>query len=257
MLRYTAYNLIFLLLAIPLSVVLWNNSYGWLFALLFIFLFLAGHVSGSANVCSGFYLNIICKGDSSANAISLSFDDGPCSGQTEKILEILKKNNVKATFFCIGNNVQNNPGLIKIIINEGHIVGNHSFSHGFWFDLLSKSKMKEEIIKTNKLISDITGNKMKFFRPPYGVTTPVLARAVKETNMLAVGWSVRTFDTAAKGDIKKIEKKLNKVKSGDIILFHDRVQCLPQVLEDFIVKMKSESINIIPLNELIKINAYE
>ena len=98
---------------------------------------------------------------------------------------------------------------------------------------------------------------MKFFRPPYGVTTPVLAKAVKETNMLAVGWSVRTFDTVAKGDIKKIRKKLNKVKPGDIILFHDRVQCLPEVLEDFIVKMKSESINIIPLNELIKINAYE
>jgi len=228
-----------------------------LYILLFIFLFSAGLVFGSAKVSSGFYAEVICKGNPSVKAISLSFDDGPSPLQTEKILDTLRKHNVKATFFCIGKNAQNYPALINKIFNEGHSIGNHSFSHGFWFDLLSKEKMKQEIYKTNNLISGLIGKQIKYFRPPYGVTTPVLAKAVKETEMIPVGWSVRTFDTVAKGDKEKIHRKLKNIKSGDIILFHDHVECLPDVLEEFIVRMKTESFSIIPLEDLIKIKAYE
>jgi peptidoglycan/xylan/chitin deacetylase (PgdA/CDA1 family) len=117
--------------------------------------------------------------------------------------------------------------------------------------------MKEEIYKTNNLISGLIGKQLKYFRPPYGVTTPVLAKAMKETGMVPVGWSVRTFDTTAKGDKEKILKKLKNIKSGDIILFHDHVDCLPEVLDQFISRIKSESYKIVPLNEMIKINAYE
>ncbi len=240
-----------------MSVLSWNNPYGWLYVLLFVFIFSAGLVFGSARISSGFYTKVICKGEVSSKFISLSFDDGPSPGQTERILEVLQKHNVKAAFFCIGKNAQNNPSLINKIFSEGHLIGNHSFSHGFWFDLLSKRKMKEEIYKTNNLISELTGKQMKFFRPPYGVTTPVLAKVVKETGMFAVGWSVRTFDTAAKDNKEKIRRKLKNINPGDIILFHDHVQCLPEVLDEFIVEMKSESVNIIPLDGLIKMKAYE
>lgn len=228
-----------------------------MYVLLFVFIFSAGLVFGSARISSGFYTKVICKGEVSSKFISLSFDDGPSPGQTERILEVLQKHNVKAAFFCIGKNAQNNPSLINKIFSEGHLIGNHSFSHGFWFDLLSKRKMKEEIYKTNNLISELTGKQMKFFRPPYGVTTPVLAKVVKETGMFAVGWSVRTFDTAAKDNKEKIRRKLKNINPGDIILFHDHVQCLPEVLDEFIVEMKSESVNIIPLDGLIKMKAYE
>lgn len=256
MLKYTTYSLVFLLLAIPLSILSWNDRLGWLYILLFLFLYSVGLFLGSAKVCSGFYTDVICKGESSQNAISLTFDDGPSKGNTEKILDVLKKHNVKASFFCIGNKVQNDPDLINKINNEGHIIGNHSFSHDIWFDLYSKKRMKEEIFKTNNLISEIIGKQMKYFRPPYGVTTPVLAKAMKETGMLPLGWSVRTFDTTAKGRGEKIMKRLQKVKSGDIILFHDHVDCLPDILDKFITQMKSDAINIIPLNELIKTKAY-
>ena len=257
MLKYFTYKIIFLLLAIPLGILSWYSPYGWFFITGFILLFATGQFLGSINVCSGFYLDVFCKGNPASNSISLSFDDGPHPEQTPIILDILKRQNIKAVFFCIGNNAKNYPELVKRIENEGHIIGNHSFLHSFWFDLLSKKKMKEEIVNTNLLIQDLINKKMNFFRPPFGVTTPVLARAIKETKMVPVGWSLRTLDTTAKGNPEKIVRKLNKVKSGDLILFHDHVKELPEVLDSFISKMKNQNMQIVRPDELLNLKAYE
>lgn len=234
----------------------WYSPYGWLFVLAFLVLFITGLVLGSMNICSCFYIDVICSGASETNAISLSFDDGPAE-QTAKVLDILKKHEVKAGFFCIGKNVQANPEIIRRMDNEGHFIGNHSFSHAFWFDLFSRKKMLQEMMDTNKIIFDLTGKKMKLFRPPYGVTTPVLAKAIRQTKMIAMGWSLRTLDTVANGDTKKIMKKLNKIKSGDIVLFHDHTINLLEILDTFILKMKSKEINLVRPDILVKINAYD
>lgn len=213
-------------------------------------------ILGSINICSCFYIDVICRGDADSNSVGLSFDDGP-GEQTGIVLDVLKKHGVKAGFFCIGKNAQLKPELIRRIDSEGHFIGNHSFSHAFWFDLFSKKKMIQEMRETNNTIFEIIGKRMKLFRPPYGVTTPVLARAIRELNLIPMGWSVRTMDTTANGSIEKISRRLKKVKAGDIILFHDHSKGLPEILDNFISNLKSQKINLVRPDELVKIQAYE
>jgi len=255
-LKYFSYKVIFIVLAIPLAIVSWDQAYGWVWMVLYILLFISGFVFGSMNVGSGFYIDVICKGSSDKNAVALSFDDGPDANQTEKILDLLKKHEIKACFFCTGKNALENKNFIKRINEEGHIIGNHSFSHDFWFDLFPLNKMKQEMIETNKTINDITGKDMRFFRPPYGVTTPVLAKAIRRTGMIPIGWSLRTLDTVSSDNSNKVLRKLEKAKPGDIILFHDRAVGLIEIIETFIIQMNKKNIGFIRLDELINIKAY-
>ena len=257
MLKYLLYNILFILLAVPLFILSFYNDHGWVFLVIFVNLYVLGLVLASVNICSCFYIDVLCCGERDSNKISLSFDDGPHSEQTPIVLDILMKHNIKAGFFCIGQHAKENPELIKRMDEEGHFIGNHTFSHAFWFVLYSGKKMKEEIKKSNRIILEIIGKRMKLFRPPYGVTNPVLARVIRSTKMLPVGWSLRTLDTSAKGDKNKIMKKLSKVKAGDIVLFHDHSQNLQDILESFILKVKANGMELVRPDELLKINAYE
>ena len=95
---------------------------------------------GSVALSFQFYGPVKCKGEPSSHSIALTFDDGPEPQSTSQVLGILKNSNAKATFFCIGKNVKDNPDLIRQIDNEGHLIGNHSFYHGSLFDLQPRKK---------------------------------------------------------------------------------------------------------------------
>src|SRR6187402_2863243 len=192
----------------------------WLYVLP-VFLFTVALFYGSYFIHSGFYMPVVCNGNQNEKFVALTFDDGPVESGTPAILDILKHNKVTAAFFCIGNRMKSQPELVKRIINEGHVVGNHSYSHHFFFDLFPKIKMKSELNATNSAVITITNREPRFFRPPYGVTTPVLAQAVNECNMQAVGWSLRSLDTITTDSNKLIDKIEKNVKAGDIILLHD------------------------------------
>src|SRR6187402_2649445 len=137
-------------------------------------------VYGSATIHSGFFMNVISKGDESVPEIAITFDDGPNPQTTPEILDILKKHDITATFFCIGERAAENPDLIRRIVAEGHILGNHSHSHHVLFDLFSKKNMVRDLRACNKTIEKMIGKRMLLFRPPYGVTNPALANAVSE-----------------------------------------------------------------------------
>ena len=109
----------------------------------------------------------------------MTFDDGPLPGKTEQILRILREHQAPTAFFCIGNRMEKNPELVKQTHAEGHIIGNHSFSHSSTFDLLSTQKMSGELNAADVAVCDILGFKPRLFRPPYGVTNPNLARAIR------------------------------------------------------------------------------
>src|SRR5580765_718578 len=99
----------------------------------------------------------------------LTFDDGPNSNYTPKILDILKENNIKATFFVCGKNVKKNPEILKRIADEGHLIGNHSYSHSLLKSIIFFSP---EVEKTNNMVKEIVGKTPKFYRAPYGLTMP-------------------------------------------------------------------------------------
>ncbi|MBC8035084.1 MAG: polysaccharide deacetylase family protein, partial [Chitinophagaceae bacterium] len=100
---------------------------------------------GCYNVRSNFFIPIICAADTSKMQIAISFDDGPEPTLTPAILRVLKDNNVEAAFFCIGNRIEGNEELLVQIHKEHHIIGNHSYTHHFWFDLYSVSKMHADL----------------------------------------------------------------------------------------------------------------
>lgn len=256
MINFPKYNILFFVLAIPLIIVSFFIAYWWIWILLFFFLYSVGLTLCSINVRSNFYMKVICEGNHEKNSISITFDDGPSNINTPKVLEILKKHNVKACFFCIGKNVEANKELLKQIYKDGHIIGNHTYSHSYVFDLFSSTKMKADIQATNNIIFETINKHPKLFRPPYGVTNPNLAKAIKKLNLISVGWSLRSFDTTAKGDVNKILKRLQKVKAGDIVLFHDILDEIPEILEKFIELVKSKNIEFIGLDEMLNVEVY-
>ncbi len=196
-----------------------------------LFIWLAILFTGSKNICSQFYTEVKCTSENKSK-VQLTFDDGPHPEITPEILKILKKHNQKAIFFCIGKNIEKYPEIAKQIIAEGHTIGNHSFSHSYFFDFFGTKKVIEELEKTNRLIKNISDKDCRIFRPPYGVTNPNIAKAVKILNLQVVGWSVRSSDTVK--NKKQVLKRLEKVKPGDIVLFHDTKANTPEILNDFL-----------------------
>lgn len=211
---------------------------------------------GCYNVGSSFFIKIVCKADTDRKEIAISFDDGPAENYTSKILAILNTENVKATFFCIGNRIAGNETVLKQVQADGHIIGNHSYSHHFWFDMYSAKKMEDDLEKMDAEMERVTGLKPKLFRPPYGVTNPNLAKAIKNGGYTPVGWSVRSMDTVIK-DGKKMLAKINEgIKPGAVFLFHDTSKTTLDILPEFIQEVKKRGYRIIPLDKLLALPPY-
>lgn len=212
---------------------------------------------GCVNISSNFFLPIICKANTDKKEIAISFDDGPAANYTTDILDILKTENVKAAFFCIGNRIAGNEQIFKRIYTDGHIIGNHSFSHHFWFDMYSTKKMLEDLKMMDAEMERVLGLKPKLFRPPYGVTNPNLKKAIIKGGYTPVGWSARSMDTVAKDEKKLLDKINAGIKPGAVFLFHDTCKVTVNVLPEFIKEVKKMGYNIIPLDKLLALNAYE
>jgi peptidoglycan/xylan/chitin deacetylase (PgdA/CDA1 family) len=211
---------------------------------------------GCYYVGSNFFIKIVCKANTDKKEIAISFDDGPVENYTQQILAILNTENVKATFFCIGNRIEGNEAILKQIQADGHIIGNHSYSHHFWFDMYSTQKMLNDLKQMDAEMEKVTGLKPKLFRPPYGVTNPNLAKAIKNGGYTPVGWSVRSMDTVIK-DGKKLLAKINEgIKPGAVFLFHDTSKTTLDVLPEFIQEVKKRGYNIIPLDKLLALQPY-
>jgi peptidoglycan-N-acetylglucosamine deacetylase len=212
---------------------------------------------GSVSIQKGYYIPAVCSVKTDRRMVALSFDDGPDEHVTPIVLDILKSNGVKAVFFIVGEKAGQFPDMIKRIDEEGHILGNHSYTHHYLFDFFSVSKMKKELAKTDQVVYQITGRKMKLFRPPYGVTNPLVSRTIREMSYHCIGWSLRSNDTTIRdGDII-LDRLKAKVKTGDIVLFHDNRKVLPGVLDTFIRCMKEKQFIIERLDKFANIHAYD
>jgi peptidoglycan/xylan/chitin deacetylase (PgdA/CDA1 family) len=160
------------------------------------------------------------------NKIYLSFDDGPTPEITEWVLEELKKYNVKATFFCIGNNIQKHPKLFQKVINEGHVIGNHTYNHMNGWKTETKTYL-ENISLCEKQIqkSSIENLQSKIFRPPYGKIKTAQAKIVRRLGYKIIMWDVLSadFDQTITHE-KCLENVISNVKSGSVIVFHDSIK---------------------------------
>ena len=169
--------------------------------------------------------------------VALTFDDGP-GKDTPSVLSILKQNNVPATFFVIGQNVQESPALVQQATAEGHEIGIHTWSHA---DLTktAPAKQTEEIDTTANAIVNASGVPSRLFRAPYGAVNPSVISSAQKSKLLSVLWDVDTNDWQGLSSQQIVQAIMSQVKSGSIILMHDgggdrasTVAALPSLIKE-------------------------
>ena len=186
--------------------------------------------------------------------IALTIDDGPWPKTTAEMLDILKGNNVKATFFWVGSALQENPEIAKRVVAEGHAIGNHTWHH--WYRKMDEATAKSEIEKTNELIYKTTGVKTSFFRPPGGYLNNGLAAYAKSQKNSVVMWSVTSADTDPRAKYQVFVKNvIRDAKPGAIVLMHDgggnrerTVKALPEIISG----LKQQGYRFVTVPELLE-----
>lgn len=198
----------------------------------------------SYSIKSHIYLNTFCKKKTSEKVVALTFDDGPDAQQTPKVLEVLKQNKVQACFFLIGSKIDNNEALVRQIIDEGHLIGNHSYSHTNGFPLYSKKRMLADLMLCQQKLEEITKESNDLFRPPFGVTNPTIGYAVRQIGMKAIGWSIRSLDTKITSKEKVLKRIRKQLHPGAIILLHDFLPQSDLLLSEILKLLKDEGYSI-------------
>lgn len=204
-----------------------------------------------------FFLPSICRGNRNVNAVAITFDDGPHPETTPKLLQLLAKHHVKATFFVTGKNASQYPELIRKIIAEGHTIGNHTYHHDPFLMLKSKQILRNEIESTQNILKTI-GVVPFAFRPPAGITNPRLKSILSDLNLMMISYSCRAKDGGNRW-IKDLSKRiLMQIRSGDIVLLHDRMPKDPSLLPYWLKELNliisgiyEKKLAILPLSELI------
>jgi peptidoglycan/xylan/chitin deacetylase (PgdA/CDA1 family) len=145
--------------------------------------------------------------------LALTFDDGPNPAWTQRLLEILGRFGVKATFFLVGRYARQEAGLVRSIVDAGHLVGNHSWSHPD-LSLSAGRRIREELAGTSDALEQISGRPVRYFRPPFGARRPYVLRAARELGLTAVMWNAMTSDWSER-DAGRIAGRLEKKIAGN------------------------------------------
>ncbi len=204
-----------------------------------------------------FFLPVISRGVSGKKAVSLTFDDGPDPISTPALLRLLSRHGCKATFFVCGKKAEAYPELIREIIETGHSVGNHTWSHDNLIMLRSIRSLGQEIEKTCHILEGF-GIRACAFRPPVGITNSRLRDVLKKNGLYTVNFSCRAPDGGNRWIKGMAARILCKVRPDDIILLHDTPpkseQCLFQWLREtdcLLRGIKKKGFSVLPLAELI------
>ena len=210
----------------------------------------------STNVQFNFFVKAFNRNPMvSGKKVAITFDDGPVEN-TLKILEILDKYNVKASFFCIGKNIEKNPEIFKAILLKGHFVGNHTWSHTPKMGFLFTEQLVEEIRKCDEIALKIGGVKLKCFRPPFGVINPYTKKALKITGHKVIGWNVRSYDAVLNSKKYILHRIFKKIKPGDVILLHDSNRQTADILEQLLLFLQTNHYTTLSVDNLFQIDAY-
>ncbi|MCR1997829.1 polysaccharide deacetylase family protein [Bacteroides acidifaciens] len=208
-------------------------------------------VYASYSIRSEIYLRSFCRKRTGEKVIVLTFDDGPDPIQTPKVLKVLKEHQATACFFCIGHKIEGNEKLLQQMVAEGHLIGNHSFTHSGLFPLYRLSRMKKDLQTCQSELERVTSQPVTLFRPPFGVTNPTIAKAVRQLGYTSIGWNIRTLDTQQPSPEKVLDRIRKGLKPGSIILLHDRMPNSGQLVKQILDLLKKQGYTIVRLDELL------
>lgn len=188
--------------------------------------------------------------ETSEKKIAISFDAAWGADYTEDLLGILKKYNIKTTFFLVGFWVDNYPEMVKRINEEGHEIGNHSSKHPK-MSQLSEKQITEELTSTADRIEAITGKKVTLFRPPFGDYNNRLIETARGLGYQVIQWDVDSLDYKDYGVDSIVNRVMNKVRNGSIVLFHNNATYTKDALPIILEKLQAQGYTIVPISELI------
>ena len=160
------------------------------------------------------------------NEFALTFDDGPNPGVTPRLLEVLASAKVQATFFVIGGFAQQCPALVREIAAAGHLVGNHTLTHP-WLAWQTEKRIREELGSTSRILEDMLGQRVNYFRAPHGARRPLVLRVARELGMVSVQWNAMGYDwraisaDAIASHVEDGMERNRRIGRGSNILLHD------------------------------------
>ena len=184
------------------------------------------------------------------NIVAISFDAAWGSDKTLKILDILDNYGVKATFFLVGFWIDSFPDLVKEIANRGHLIGNHSKNHPH-FNSLSKEEMRNEIRYVSDKVTELTGQKVVYFRAPFGEYNNTLMTVLEEEKMTGVQWNIDRLDWKGLSGGQIADKILPRVKNGSIILCHNNSDHIVEALPLVFMGLKNKNLLCVRMDELV------
>ena len=179
--------------------------------------------------------------------VALTFDDGPSPKYTPLLLDGLKERNVHATFFLLGKNIKKNQKLVQRMQREGHLLGNHTYSH-VQLDKISETTAKQEILRTNNEIYETVGNYPEYMRPPYGAWKKEME---ENTGMIAVLWNVDPLDWNTDNETEIVNKVVTETEENDIILLHDCYLSSAKAALRIIDIMQAKGYEFVTVDELL------
>jgi peptidoglycan/xylan/chitin deacetylase (PgdA/CDA1 family) len=179
--------------------------------------------------------------------VALTFDDGPHPVYTPKLLDNLRERGVKATFFVTGENAETYPDIIKQMYADGHLIGNHTYSH-IQLTSYNRDKFFAELVRTNEVISTLTGYEVSFVRPPYGTWDKSIE---SEIALFPVLWNIDTLDWNSRNVSSIAARVLKVVKDGDIILMHDCYSTSVEAAVVVIDKLLSQGFEFVTVDTLL------
>lgn len=236
-----------------------NRKYSVLYAIVLGAVFAAGmlgyvylgNTSTAAAAAAKRKLPIYCV-DRQDNKIAISFDAAWGADDTDELIEILKRNNVRATFFLCGYWVDKYPDEVRKIYEAGNEIGNHSDTHPHGSQI-SLNNNKEEIMAVHKKVKELLGIDMELYRPPYGEYNDTVLDAAKECGYFPIQWDVDSLDwknLGAENEVKQVLEHKH-LGSGSIILFHNDAKFTPECLEEIIKGLRKKGLEPVPVSELI------
>jgi polysaccharide deacetylase len=232
-----------LLLALGIGVGYWY-TWGWGYYLVLGLLFVGLLSWGVFDIRLGYFVPTLCRlKNKQKRQVVLTFDDGPTE-LTPLFLDLLNRYEVKAIFFCIGRQIAQYPQIVQRIKEEGHLIGNHTYSHIPQNCFASMAVMTQEIQRTDALLAQL-GIVTPYFRPPYGVTNPHIASAARRTGKRVIGWDIRSLDTVIKDETRLWSRVVSKLTQGNIILMHDTSERTLHVLEQLLEYLKANDYQVV------------
>ena len=229
---------------------------------------LAGVAASAAALSAGYqsmaptgqwYGRTLAAGTTGSREIALTYDDGPNDPHTLKLLDVLARHNVHATFFMIGRYVQQRPDIVREIVQARHIIGNHTFTHPL-LTFKSSADVRKELTDCRAAIQDAVGEHSNLFRPPFGGRRPAVLRIARQLGLEPVMWNVTGYDWSAP-PAPVIEKKVSRqIRGGDVILLHDgghKQMCADRsqtvlATDHLITRYKSEGYDFVTIQHMLE-----